>query len=85
MGTGFLGALRAFAKFDVGPAAAGLRNEDGPRLVARDKATARELASVDLPSGAIGTPMTYMIDGKQYIALTVGGDPVPELVAFRLP
>jgi len=40
---------------------------------------------VDLPSGAIGTPMTYMIEGKQYIALTVGGDPVPELVAFTLP
>jgi hypothetical protein len=29
--------------------------------------------------------MTYMIDGKQYIALTVGGDPVPELVAYALP
>ena len=63
----------------------GGKNDDGPRLVARDKATGRELASVDLPSGAIGTPMTYMIEGKQYIALTVGGDPVPELVAFTLP
>jgi quinoprotein glucose dehydrogenase len=60
-------------------------NDDGPRLVARDKATGREVASVDLPRGAIGTPMTYMIDGKQYIALTVGGDPVPELVAYTLP
>ena len=57
----------------------------GPRLVARDKATGQELASVDLPGAAIGTPMTYMIDGKQYIALTVGGEPVPELVAFTLP
>jgi quinoprotein glucose dehydrogenase len=62
----------------------GGKNEDGPRLVARDKATRRELASVDLPSGAIGKPMTHMIDGKQYIAMTVGGDPVPELVAFTL-
>jgi quinoprotein glucose dehydrogenase len=58
---------------------------DGPRLVARDKATGRELAWVDLPSMAIGTPMTYLLDGKQYIALTVGGEPVPELVAFSLP
>jgi quinoprotein glucose dehydrogenase len=58
---------------------------DGPRLVARDKATGREIASVDLPGVAIGTPMTYMIDGKQYIALTVGGTPVPELVAYALP
>jgi quinoprotein glucose dehydrogenase len=58
---------------------------DGPRLVARDKATGMEIASVDLPGSAIGTPMTYMVDGKQYIALTVGGSPVPELVALTLP
>jgi quinoprotein glucose dehydrogenase len=57
---------------------------DGPRLVAYDKVTGKELASVDLPRGAIGTPMTYMIDGKQYIALTIGGTP-PELIAFALP
>jgi quinoprotein glucose dehydrogenase len=57
---------------------------DGPRLVAYDKANGAELASVDLPRGAIGTPMTYMVDGVQYIALTIGGTP-PELVAFALP
>ncbi len=56
----------------------------GARLVAYDKATGAELASVDLPRGAIGTPMTYMIDGRQHIALTIGGTP-PELIAFRLP
>ena len=27
--------------------------------------------------------MTYMVDGKQYIALTIGGG--PRLVAFALP
>jgi quinoprotein glucose dehydrogenase len=58
---------------------------DGPRLVARDKATGREIGSVDLPGVAIGTPMTYMLDGRQYIALTVNATPVPELVAFALP
>jgi quinoprotein glucose dehydrogenase len=58
---------------------------DGPSLVARDKATGSALASVDLPGVPIGTPMTYMLDGKQYIALTIAGDPVPELVAFVLP
>ena len=57
----------------------------GPRLVALDKATGVELASVDLPRGAIGTPMTYLLDGRQYIALTVGGSPVPELIALALP
>jgi quinoprotein glucose dehydrogenase len=57
----------------------------GPRLVARDKATGKEVGSVDLPGIAIGTPMTYMVGDKQYIAMTVGGDPVPELVALALP
>ena len=56
---------------------------NGPRLVAYDKTDGTELASVDLPSGGIGTPMTYMVDGRQYIALTVGGG--PRLVAFALP
>ena len=57
--------------------------DDGPRLVARDKATGQIVGSVDLPIGAIGTPMTYMVDGRQYIALTVGGG--PRLIAFALP
>ena len=59
-------------------------SDGGARLVAYDKADGTELASVDLPRGAIGTPMTYMVDGDQYIALTVGGNP-PELIALRLP
>ena len=58
---------------------------DGARLVAFDKATGEELGSVDLPGGAIGTPMTYMLDGGQCIALTVGGARVPELIALALP
>ena len=52
-------------------------------MVAYDKATGAELGSVDLPSGALGTPMTYMVDGKQYIALGIGGG--PRMVAFALP
>jgi quinoprotein glucose dehydrogenase len=62
-------------------------SQGGPRLVAYDKATGKELASVDLPGAAIGTPMTYLLDGKQYIALTVSGHSgnVPELVSLALP
>ena len=60
----------------------------GPRLVGYDKATGRERGSVDLPGLAIGTPMTYAIGGRQFIALTVQsatrGDP-PQLVALALP
>ena len=58
-------------------------SDGGPRLVARDKATGRIVGSVDLPSGAIGTPMTYLVGGRQYIALTVGGG--PRLIALALP
>ncbi len=59
-------------------------SDGGPRLVARSKDTGQELGSVNLPTGAIGTPMTYLADGKQYIALAIGGRP-PEIVAFALP
>ena len=52
--------------------------------MARDKLTGEIVGSVDLPGGAIGTPMTYMYEGTQYIALTVGGA-VPEMVALALP
>ena len=58
--------------------------DGGPRLVARDKASGEIVGSIDLPGGAIGTPMTYMHEGRQYIALTIGGD-VPELIALALP
>ena len=61
----------------------------GPRLVGYDKASGRELGSADLPGAAIGTPMTYLLDGRQYIALTVQGtggpNAVPELVALAMP
>ncbi|MDG2278331.1 MAG: pyrroloquinoline quinone-dependent dehydrogenase [Pseudomonadales bacterium] len=56
----------------------------GARLVAYDKATGEELGSTDLPRGAISSPMTYMQDGKQFIAITIGGTP-PELIALALP
>ena len=63
----------------------GGRGAGGPgRLVALDKATGEELGAVGIPAHPLGTPMTYMVDGRQYIALTVRGNP-PELVALSLP
>ena len=41
---------------------------DGPRLVAYHKDFGAELASIDLPSEAMGPMMTYSVDGKQYLA-----------------
>jgi len=57
--------------------------DGGPRLVAYDKTNGEEVGSVNLPSGALGTPMTYMVSGRQYIALGIGGG--PRMVAFALP
>ena len=59
----------------------------GPRLVAYDKVTGKELASTDIPGIALGTPMTYRIGTRQFIALAVSGrsGELPELVALALP
>jgi quinoprotein glucose dehydrogenase len=58
----------------------------GSRLRAYDKATGKELGAVFLPAGQTGSPMTYMLNGKQYILVAVsGGTYSGELLAFSLP
>jgi len=55
-------------------------------LRAYDKATGMEVGAVPMPAGQTGTPMTYTLNGKQYIAVAVAGPGFPaELVAFKLP
>jgi quinoprotein glucose dehydrogenase len=55
-------------------------------LRAYDKATGREVGAVAMPAGQTGTPMTYLLNGKQYIVVAVGGLNFPaELLAFNLP
>ncbi len=58
---------------------------DGAVLVARDKLTGEELKTIPLPANGVGAPMTYSVNGKQYIALTVLVNPVPELIVLALP
>jgi quinoprotein glucose dehydrogenase len=54
-------------------------------LRAYDKATGKEVGAVSMPAGQTGTPMTYLLNGKQYIVVAVAGQGFPgELVAFRL-
>jgi glucose dehydrogenase len=60
--------------------------KQGAMLRAYDKATGRELGAVYMPSGQTGTPMTYMVGGKQYIVLAIGGPGFPaEFIAYKLP
>jgi quinoprotein glucose dehydrogenase len=57
-----------------------------PRLYAFDKSSGEEIASIDLPGGPSGALMTYMSEGKQYVAVPVGGRRSPGgLVALSLP
>ena len=58
----------------------------GALLRAYDKKTGEDRGAVYMPAPQVGCPLTYMLGGRQYIALTIGGPGYPaELIAFRLP
>jgi quinoprotein glucose dehydrogenase len=58
----------------------------GAMLRAYDKATGKEAGAVYMPAPQSGSPMTYMLNGRQYIVLAIsGGAYSAELLAFRLP
>jgi quinoprotein glucose dehydrogenase len=58
----------------------------GAMLRAYDKATGKEAGSVLMPAPQSGSPMTYMVNGKQYIVVAVSGGPYSgEYRAYRLP
>ena len=42
-----------------------------PVLWVRDKTTGQALARIDLPGSVTGVPMTYMVEGRQYLAMAV--------------
>jgi quinoprotein glucose dehydrogenase len=56
-----------------------------PVLRAHDKATGEVLAEVELPGAVGGLPMTYAVDGKQFIVVSVAGERGAALVALALP
>lgn len=60
--------------------------ERGAMLRAYDKATGAEVGSVLLPAPVSGSPMTYSLDGRQYIVVAVSGGPYSgEYISLRLP
>jgi quinoprotein glucose dehydrogenase len=62
------------------------QGQTGAMLRAYDKATGKDAGAVFMPTGQTGSPMTYMVNGKQYIVIAIGGPGYPgELLAFRLP
>ena len=58
----------------------------GAMLRAYDKASGKEQGAVYMPAPQTGSPMTYMLNGKQYIVVAIGGQGFPaELLALRQP
>ena len=58
----------------------------GAMLRAYDKASGRQVGEVLLPAPVSGSPMTYAVNGKQYIVVAVSGGPYSgEYIALRLP
>jgi quinoprotein glucose dehydrogenase len=58
----------------------------GAMLRAYNKQTGEEVGKIFIPAPVTGHPMTYSIDGKQYIIVGVsGGNYSGEYLAFRLP
>jgi len=58
----------------------------GAMLRAYDKGTGREVGAAYMPGAQTGSPMTYLLNGRQYIVLGVSGAVMPgELIAYALP
>ena len=56
-----------------------------PVFRALDKKTGAIVHEMELPAEPSGTPMTYLADGKQYIAFAVGGGTEAGILALALP
>jgi glucose dehydrogenase len=57
-----------------------------PKMRVVNKQTGEVITVMDLPDNQTGLPFTYEHDGKQYLAMFVGGKSAPaQLVAYALP
>ena len=60
--------------------------ELGAMLRAYDKASGREVGAVYMPAPQSGSPMTYALNGEQYVVVAISGAQYAgELLAFKLP
>jgi len=58
----------------------------GAMLRAYDKNTGKEVGAAFMPAPQSGSPMSYMVDGKQYIIVAVsGGSYSGEYISYALP
>lgn len=86
-GRTFIGVLASKALLIAGEGGVHT-NEAGERVAvlrAYDKATGADVGAVAMPSKQTGSPMSYMINGRQYIVVAVTGVNGGELIAYALP
>lgn len=63
-------------------------NDAGERVAllrAYDKTTGADVGAVNMPALQTGSPMTYMVNGKQFIVLAVSDVNGASLIAYALP
>ena len=60
-------------------------NDGKPLLRALDKNTGATIHELELPGFPRGAPMTYMVNGKQFISVALGSGGAAKLVALALP
>ncbi len=56
-----------------------------PQIFAVDKATGKQVGSVQIPTRNTAVPMTFLHEGKQYIVFATGQGEHTELIALTLP
>jgi len=81
MGSGNLGGGRSLP---VGGRPLSKPEVEPTKLRVYDKATGAPLWDYDAPLRPLASPMTYSIQGKQYIVVAAGGGTSAELIAFAL-
>jgi len=58
----------------------------GAKLYAYDKATGKEVGNVFMPAPQTGSPMAFMLGGKQYLVVAISGPGFPgELIGYTAP
>ena len=67
------------------PGMGGGGGDDASVLRAFDKGTGDVIHEIALDAAPNGTPMSYAVGGRQYIALAVGGEGQAEIIALALP
>ena len=86
-GRSFIGVLTTRSLLIAGEAGVHT-NEAGKRVAllrAYDKMSGADAGAVEMPAKQTGSPMTYEINGKQYVVLAVSGNDGAELLAYALP